>query len=792
MMEPLSAHRSSARAAIFPLMKMNLFSSFRKWAASLAAIGAFASCSAHAVPDFNEIGRQFSLVLQNAHFSHTPFSKELSRKFLESYLKQVDPARLYLTKKDVDLLQETYGDSFGDYLLAGETSALAQKLYAFYSEKALARIAAAEKTIAVWRKAEEAVASTTKELQKAKETKDAALEQKASAALAAAQSQLPSFQSDKTIPRSRRKVEWAADDSALDRVWADQLEEYMLSETLRRANVAKLAKEQGKADPLSRELMPAAKLEARYRRLKNVVQEADLENMVTTLLSSVAHVYDPHTDYMGAREEERFKEMMINALTGIGALLQAEDDGTTKINGIVKGGPTEKCGELQLGDKIIAVDHDNSGHFTDILYMGIDKVVDLIRGPEGVPVSLRVVPESNPAEVKIVTIVRQKVEMKDEFASAKIIDMRLPDKRNYRLGLLTLPSFYVDMDGNDVRCASDVKKLLRRMNEEKVEGLVIDLRNNGGGSLDEVRKMVGFFTGAGPVVQVRDFRGVVERLRVAGKAIFDGPMVVLCNKLSASASEIFAGAMADYGRAIIVGDTTTFGKGTVQVPRSIGDYLPYFTSRERAGMLKVTMQKFYRISGDSTQLKGVASDIVIPTASAGFEIGESVLDYAMPYDKISKAPQFVKSTAWTSLLPELKKRSDARVAADKDMQYMADDIRRFRKRTEENKVSLNRNVREKENAELMQRKKDIDAERKARYVELAKKDADTMTIYRLTLADTELPKLPLAGKEEDNSFMNMQEDPTEKLAESPEYPSHLDPELRECLHIVRDMIDLKK
>lgn len=782
---------TGVRKALF-LMKMNMLSTLRKWAAPLVAVAAFASCTAHAVPDFNEIGRQFSLVLQNAHFSHTPFSKELSRKFLESYLKEVDPARLYLTKKDVALLQDTYGDSFGDYLLAGETSSLAQKLYGFYSEKALARIAMAEKIIAGYHQAEEEAARATQNLQKARETHDAALEKKAAAALAEAQSKLPAFQSDKTIPRSRRKVEWAADDAALDRVWADQLEEYMLSETLRRANVAKMAEEQGKADPLKNELMPAAKLAARYKRMKNMVQEADLENMVTTLLSAVAHVYDPHTDYMGAREEERFKEMMVNALTGIGALLQAEDDGSTKITGIVKGGPTEKSGELKLGDKIIAVDHDNTGHFTDILYMGIDKVVDLIRGPEGLPVALRVVPESNPAEVKIVTIVRQKVEMKDEFASAKIIDMQLPDKRTYRLGLLTLPSFYIDMDGTDVRCGTDVKKILRRMTEEKVQGLVIDLRNNGGGSLDEVRKMVGFFTGAGPVVQVRDFRGSVERLRVAGKAIFNGPMVVLCNKLSASASEIFAGAMADYGRAIIVGDTTTFGKGTVQVPRSIGDYLPYFTSRDRAGMLKVTMQKFYRITGDSTQLKGVASDIVIPTASAGFEIGESVLDYAMPYDKISKAPQYVKSTEWTAMLPELKKRSDARVAADKDMQYMAEDIRRFRKRTEENVVSLNKTVREKENAELMLRKKNIDAERKARYVELANKDAETMKIYRLTLSDVALPELPLAGKEEKNSFMNMQEDPTEKLTESPEYPSSLDPELRECLHIVRDMIDLKK
>lgn len=207
------------------------------------------------------------------------------------------------------------------------------------------------------------------------------------------------------------------------------------------------------------------------------------------------------------------------------------------------------------------------------------------------------------------------------------------------------------------------------MNREGVQGLIVDLRFNGGGSLDEVRKMVGFFTGAGPVVQVRDSRGHVDKLTVSGRQLFTGDVVVLTNKLSASASEIFAGAMADYGRAVIVGDESTFGKGTVQIPRPLADYLPYFSSREGCGMIKVTVQKFYRVNGASTQLKGVVSDITLPQVTSALQIGEGEMDYAMPYDEIAPAPGYVKEGRIARILPTLRERSAARVASDKDLQY---------------------------------------------------------------------------------------------------------------------------
>ncbi len=726
----------------------------RTRALAVAAAAALVSCTSlsHAEPDYDIIGKQFSLVLQNGHFSRARFSQEMYQQFLDCYLQTLDTQHLFLTQEDVEYLRARYASSFGDYLLANQTTRLAEELYAYFSFRALPRIDQAEKLLQAYAK------------------------------------QMPTFDSERTTPRSRRKLPRAKDAAELDQVWRDQVEDMILTEVLRRENLEKLAKEKGKPSPTAKEMSVTDKMLARVKRMRNEIQEADREDMVSYLLNAVAHVYDPHSDYMGAREEQRFKDMIRASIVGIGAKLQSDDDGSTTIEGIVKGGPAAKCGQLQLGDHIVAVDSHGDENWTDVMFLSIDKVVDLIRGQKGVPVKLRV-QSANSGEEKVVTIVRDEIPMSEELASGRIVDMK-DGERTYRIGVLTLPSFYIDLDDGDVHCAADVKKILRRMIQEKVQGIVLDLRFNGGGSLDEVRKMVGFFTGAGPVVQVKNSRSLVERLTVSGRPLFNGELVVLINKLSASASEIFAGAMADYGRAVIVGDEASFGKGTVQVPRSLADYLPYFTSREGCGMIKVTTQKFYRVGGASTQLKGVASDIVLPTVTAGLRIGEGEQDYAMPYDEIPRAGGYVKSSRIARILPELLARSNARVAQDKDMQYTREDIARSKERYEKNTVSLNKNVREAENAQLMERKKTIDAERKVRYEQMAAQDAEQLTIYRLKLTDVRAPQLPLASKDDENEYMDENKDPEEELTETPDYPSNLDPVLREALYIAKDMVNL--
>ena len=718
------------------------------------AAAALVSCTSvsHAEPDYDIIGRQFSLVLQNAHFSRARFSQELYQQFLDCYVQSLDMQHLFLTQEDVDYLNERYASSFGDYLLANQTTRLAEELYAYFSERALPRIAQAEQMLRAY------------------------------------SGKMPAFDSNRTTPRSRRKLPRAKDAAELDQVWRDQVEDMLLTEVLRRENLEKLAASKGKPSPVAKEMSVTDKMLARIKRMRNEIQEADREDMVSYLLNAVAHVYDPHSDYMGAREEQRFKDMIKASIVGIGAKLQSDDDGSTTIEGIVKGGPAARSGQLQLGDHIVAVSHAGDDNWTDVMFLSIDKVVDLIRGQKGVPVKLRV-QSADTGEEKVVTIVRDEIPMSEELASGRIIDLKDGD-RTYRLGVLTLPSFYIDLDDGDVHCAADVKKILRRMMQEKVEGIVLDLRFNGGGSLDEVRKMVGFFTGAGPVVQVKDSRAHVERLTVSGRPLFNGELVVLINKLSASASEIFAGAMADYGRAVIVGDEASFGKGTVQVPRGLADYMPYFSSREGCGMIKVTTQKFYRVGGASTQLKGVASDIVLPTVTAGLRIGEGEQDYAMPYDEIPRAGGYVKSSRISRILPELMARSQARTSQDKDMQYTREDIERARERQEKNVVSLNKAEREAENAQLLERKKAIDAERKVRYEKMAAEDEKKMTIYRLKLSDVKAARLPIASKDDDDEYMDENKDPEEELTETPEYPSKLDPVLREALHIVKDMVDM--
>ncbi len=722
----------------------------------VASAAVLVSCTGTttAAPDYDLIGKQFSLVLQNAHFSRTRFSREMYEKFLECYLQLLDSQRLYFTQEDVDGLKEKYASQFGDYLLVGQTTQLAQELYEEYSTRALHRIGQAEKL-----------------LQQYKTT-------------------MPAFNSDKTIARSRRKVERAKNSAELDQVWRNQVEDMVLTEVMRRENVARLAKEKGKPDPNAKEIPPADKILARLKRQRCEIQESDLEDMVSHLLNAVAHVYDPHSDYMGAREEQRFKDAIKASIVGIGAQLREDDDGSTKIEGIVKGGPAAKNGQLKLGDHIVAVATNGDDEWTDIMFMSIDKVVDLIRGKKGRPVKLRV-QSADSGEEKIITIVRDEVPMSESLASGKIVDVKDEKGNATRLGILTLPSFYVDLDDGDVHCAADVKKIVRRMNAEGVRGIVLDLRYNGGGSLDEVRKMVGFFTGAGPVVQVKDSRGHVEKLTVSGRPIFNGELVVIINRMSASASEIFAGAMKDYGRAVIVGDEASFGKGTVQVPRGLADYMPYFSSREGCGMIKVTVQKFYRINGASTQLKGVESDIALPTLTAGFQLGEGEMDYAMPYDEIPAAFGYVRDPRISRILPLLRERSAARVAADKDLQnnlwYTA-----YRKRlTTENTVYLNKEKRKSDNAVLQDYKKQCDAERKVRYAKMEEADKKNLTIYRLNLGDVKADVLPLASKDDEEEFMDQAEDPEDELDDTPDYPSNLDPILRESLHIVRDMIQLR-
>lgn len=740
------------RAGVSPLVTMSI-PSFRRTA--LAATAFLVANIGHAEQaDFNVVGKQVGIMLQNAHFARLPFSAETSQRFLDDYLKDLDPGRVYFTQADVDRFKKQYGGELFKMLIQGRCLDAANDINGTYRKRVEARGEMARKFFK-----EDAFDYSTAE----------------------------------TTTRTRKDAAWPKDDAEADRLLRVQLKEAVLSETLLRELQVKMAKDQGKPDPTKSEAPPREKISMRYERFLNTVKSTTTEDIADGLIGSVARSYDPHTDYMIDREATRFNDAMRNELVGIGAELKPEDDGTTRIMGIMIGGPAEKEGTIQLNDRIVAVDTDNSGSMTDVLFMDKDKVVDLIRGKEGSTVRLKVQPATAaPGETRIATIPRGKVEIKGSQASAGIIQTTSSEGASQRMGWITLPSFYVDFTGQKAGCAADVERLLKRLTEEKIDGLIFDIRSNGGGSLEEVRRMTGFFTGAGPVVQEKNTLGQVKSTDADNqKAIYTGPLVVLTNKASASASEILAGALQDYHRAVIVGDSSTFGKGTVQEPLNVARMLPFFAAREGAGTLKLTIRKFYRPSGSSTQLDGVASDIVLPGVTDAMEFGERFLDHAFPHDRIQPASGFNPMNADDLFVPRLKELSQARVKADKDFTYFTEDAARAKDEREKNSVSLNMEDRRKELFTLSDRQDKRNAERRERFKAIEEQDAKALKLTKLTLDDltNHVGFHPFDPKKENEEYIRRVKDPIEELNDTPDWPSGLDPVKREGLQVLKDLID---
>ena len=729
---------------------MMSFNATRRAALAVAATALVASAPVRAAQaDFNEVGRQMGIMLQNAHFARLPYNAETSQRFLADYLRALDPSRLYFTQADVDRFQRDYGDSIYRLLMQANSLQAANDIYRTFQQRVEAQSEAAKEILAG-----------------------------------------PfDFTGQDSILRTRKDAAWPRDAADAKEQLRLQIKEALLSETLRRETLAKLAKEQGKPDPTANERDPKEKVALRYERFRLNVRDTDEEDIADQFFSAITRAFDPHTEYMSFREMSRFRDSMKNELVGIGALLAVEDDGSTKITGLVVNGPADREGTLKLNDRIVAVDSANTGEMTDILFMQRDKVVDMIRGEEGKVVRLKV--ERANGAPKIISIRRGKVEMKDSQASAEIIEMTAPDGGKRRLGLITLPSFYVDTEEGQVRCSVDVEKLLRKLVAEKIDGLALDLRNNGGGSLEEVRRMTGFFTGSGPVVQEKNTLGQIQTQNAdPQKPIYDGPMVVLTDRTSASASEILAGALQDYNRAVIVG-STTFGKGTVQQPMDIGAMLPFFAARDRAGFLKATIRKFYRPSGSSTQLDGVAADIALPSLTDALEVGEQFLDHAFPHDRIRPASGYSPQPKENLHLAQLRELSQARVNASKDFGYLIADTLKARQRLQENRISLNLDERRKELAGLDSERHERNAESRERFKTVQAADAKSLKFFKLTLDDLDHGKGLHAfdPAKENEDYVRLAKDETAGLDDTPKWPSGLDPAKRESLMVLKDLID---
>jgi len=509
------------------------------------------------------------------------------------------------------------------------------------------------------------------------------------------------FTGDARYEYDRKKAPWAANQQELDELWRKSV----MNDWLR----LKLAGK--KPDDIRKTL------DKRYANLKRSIGELKGEDVFSTFLNAYTAAIDPHTDYFTPRTAENFNQSMSLSLEGIGAVLQRQDD-LVAIREIVPGGPADLSGRLKVGDRIVSVGQGKSGAMTDVIGWRIDDVVAQIRGKKDTQVRIEYIP----AEAGIdgphqqVTITRQKVKLEEQAAKGETITLPAANgDAARRIGVIKLPAFYQDFEGrrrnpNDFTSATrDIARLLAQFKIDGVDGVVMDLRNNGGGSLDEAVELTGLFIDKGPVVQVRESGGrvTVNSDRKPGVA-WDGPLAVLINRGSASASEIFAGAIQDYGRGLVIGETS-FGKGTVQ---NLVD-LDRWPSSEgaRFGQVKLTIAQFFRVAGGSTQHKGVVPDIAYPVSVDATEFGESTYDNALPWTQIASVPH-AQYGNFAPLLPRLEALHAARVTGDKEFQWWSEDVAHFRAEQAKKYVSLNEAERRAERERQDRQRKERQEARK--------------------------------------------------------------------------------
>jgi carboxyl-terminal processing protease len=708
-------------------------------ALAFAALALFPPACPANTPGDDRIAVAVARWLEQAHYNREKIDDDMSLKLLETYLNQLDYNKLYLTREDVEGFRAKYGTELDNHILRGDLTP-AREIFERYKQRVQDRV----------------------EKNKALAEKDY------------------SFDSDKTVELNRKDSDWPADLEEADRLWSTRVEAELLQEHLSEVQLR----------------TPKETVTRRYDQALRNVNEMGDEDVVDAFLTALAQSYDPHSEYLSPNDLENFQIQMKLSLVGIGAVLRSED-GYAKIMDVVPGGPADKDGRLAVGDRIVAVAQGDE-EFQDVVDMKLDDVVEKIRGKKDTIVRLQIIPSNadDPSKRSIIEITRDKVKLKDQEAKAEILDVTNPDGAVHRIGWITLPSFYANMSGNGEpkSTTADVSLLLERLKKEKIEGLIIDLRRDGGGSLEEAINLTGLFIPEGPVVQARDPSGkiVVNEDNDPGVA-YSGPLVVLMNRLSASASEIFAAALQDYGRAVIVGDERSFGKGTVQTVVDLDrSMIPFFGPKKgESGALKLTIQKFYRVRGGSTQLKGVESDIILPSNTDNPEIGEGSLDHRLDYDEVSPVVSSEIDPAFPLIIGHLGGRSALRVAEDPEFAYIREDMARLRERIDENRISINEDVRRAELEENKERKEARKSEREERG------PAIVAEVRELTLDDARSNREELEvvayERERDKKYIDPEVeaamDPEELEEEKKPQP---DPIRNETVRIMQDYIEISR
>jgi len=623
------------------LLSVTLAFSFALSALPLAAKTTSDDSWEYLQPDREQVIASLNVVelLKRHHYNKPPLNDERSEKIYQGYLKMLDPSRSYFIASDIAEFDQ-WRTRFDDLLKNGDLQP-GFVIYKRHLERLQSRLQ-----------------FTLNMLENGVDTLD--------------------FNTDETLLIDRENAPWVKDLAELDDLWRKRVKDEVL-----RLKIA------GKEPKAIQEL-----LTKRYNNQLARLKQTRGEDVFQAYINAFAMSYDPHTTYLSPDNAENFDINMSLSLEGIGAVLQSDNE-HVKVVRLVPAGPAEKSKQIAPADKIIGV-AQGSKEMVDVIGWRLDEVVKLIRGPKGSQVRLEVIPASNAPNdqtSKVVAITREAVKLEEQAAKKSILNLK-HDNRDYKLGVIEIPAFYLDFkafragDPNYKSTTRDVKRLLTELEKEKVDGVVIDLRNNGGGSLQEATELTGLFIDQGPTVLVRNSDGRVDVLADENTGIYyKGPMAVLVNRLSASASEIFAGAMQDYHRALILGGQT-FGKGTVQTIQPLNH-----------GELKLTLAKFYRVSGQSTQHQGVIPDIRYPDIMDTKEIGESALPEALPWDSIKPAIK-PELDPIKPFLAELQTRFEGRTAQNPDFTFARERLQLAQKLMEETTVSLNETKRRAQQTDI--------------------------------------------------------------------------------------------
>lgn len=589
-------------------------------------------------------------ILEQAHYKQARLDDNISKTFLKNFLDALDYNHLVFLQPDVDELEKRFGTTLDDLTLGGN-AAPAFEIFDRYLLRLNERHQLVQKL----------------------------LQQKFD------------FTQDKTFLLSRAKVPWPKDEAEAEELWRLRIKYELLQGRLANEKPEEIAKTIAK----------------RYDRSLQIMLRFGSEEILQTYLTALARSFDPHSEYLSPSSAVDFEINNVRlSLSGIGAVLR-EEDGYIKIERLIPGGPADLSKQLGPNDRIVAVGQGN-GRPVDIVDMRLREVVQMIRGPRGTEVRLTIIPADSPdsSSQRVVGLTRDEIQLTAQKARARIIEHPDGTNTSRRLGVITLPQFYE-------KSTRDVEKLLGRLKEEKISGLILDLRRNAGGILNEAVELTGLFISYGPVVQVKDNRNRIQVLEDKdSRVVYDGPLIVLVGHLSASASEIVAAALQDYGRALIVGDQATHGKGTVQTVLTLNQ-VTRLDSVPDPGKLKLTMSKFYRVAGGTTQRVGVAPDLILPSVYDYLDLGESSLENSLPADEINPLP-YERLDRVKPHVAELQKKSVERIGRSTEFAYINEDIELLKQRRADKNISLNEAKRLREKTEQENRLKARKQERAQR------------------------------------------------------------------------------